>query len=288
MAVLNTNWKADDIALNYIYPTLDNVSALIKGVTINPDVSVAVGGASAYYYKDNDPSVTDGDAGRQLTTNAASNVRKDILLNQSFQIDELIPKAASHALSVDVIGDYMVKAAASVANAWSKKGLIEMLDNGTSQTGTASTKSTIYSNIIDTIAAFDNANPKRALGANYIIVTPTTLALLRKSDEFVGNTQTGRVLMDGLVGQIGGLSVVLSKQLGTIIADDLSNYSALSGVEYIVGSYDAFVAPTGFEDFRVIESEHYFGVKIQAELTYGYDVADSNRILWRAVTATAA
>jgi len=288
MATLNTEWKADDIALNYIYPTLDNVSALIKGVTINPDVSVAVGGASAYYYKDNAPSVTDGDAGRQLVTNKAGNTRTDILLNQSFQIDELIPKAASHALSVDVVGDYMVKAAASVANAWSRKGIVKMIDEGTADTGTASTASTIYSNIIDTIAAFDNANPTRSLGANYVMVTPNTLALIRKSDEFVGNTATGKVLMDGLVGSIGGLSVVLSKQLGTITATDLTNYSAVSGIEFVVGSYDAFVAPTAFEDFRVIESELYFGVKIQAELTYGFDVADANRIHWRAASATEA
>lgn len=283
---ITANLNADDLALNYIYPTLENVSVLIPGVTINQEVSVEVGAASAFYYKNDDPVVTEGAAGRQLTTNAAGNYRVDILLNRSLQVDELIPHAGAFAIGVDIIGDYLVKAAIKAANAWGKLGLIKILNNATAVTGTASTKSTIYSNIIDTIAAFDTANPERALGANYVIVTPTSLALLRKSDEFVSNTQTGGILTDGIVGSVGGLTVIMSKQLPTIVHGDLSNYSALAGVEFIVGAADAFVAPTGFKNFRTIESEHYFGVKIQAEIVYGFDVADANRLFFRAVTAT--
>jgi len=283
---ITANLNADDLALNYIYPTLESVGVLIPGVTINPEVSVEVGAASAYYYKNDDPVVTDGAAGRQLSTNTAGNYRKDILLNKSLQVDELIPHAGSHAISVDIVGDVLVKAAIKAANAWGKKGLIEILNNATAVTGTASTKSTIYGNIIDAITAFDTANPERATGANYVIVTPAVLGLLRKSDEFISNTVTGGILMDGIVGHVGGLTVLLSKQLPTIVHGDLSNYQALAGVEFVVGAADAFIAPTGFKNFRTIESEHYFGVKIQAEIVYGFDVADANRLFFRAVTAT--
>jgi hypothetical protein len=288
MAVLNTNWNTDDIALNYIYPTLENVSVLIPGVTINSDVSVEVGGASAFLYKNNSPVVTDGAVGRVLSTNASGNTRVDILLNKSFQIDELIPKAAVETLSVDVVGDYLVKSASAIANAWSKKGLIEMLNGGTSSDGVPSTKDTIYGNIIATIKNFDEANPNRSEGANYLIVTPAVLALLRTSTQFLQTSATAGLLTDGLVGQVGGLSVLLSKQLSTIVAADLSNYQTLTGVEFIVGSRDAFAAPIIFRDFRVRDTELYFGVKVQAELPYGFKVLEPTRIHWFADAAVAA
>ncbi len=288
MAVLNAQWKADDIALNYIYPTLQEVSVLIQGVTINSEVSIEVGGASAYLYTNADPAVTEGAVGRVLSTNAASNARIDILLDRSFQVDELIPNATVNALSVDVVGDYAVKSTAAVANAWGKKGLIVMLNKGTSvgATNTASTKDTIYGNIIDTITAFDVANPKRSDGANYVIVTPTVLGLLRKSTEFLQTSATAGLLKDGIVGQLGGLTVVVSKQLPTIVHGDLSGYSALTGVEYIVGSHDAFAAPIAYRNFRLKDSELYFGVKVQAELPYGFEVIAPTRLFWRAAVAT--
>lgn len=287
MAVLNTNWTGDDIALNYVYPTLEEVSVLIKGVTISSDVSVEVGGASAYLYKNNDPAVTDGAVGRALATNVAGNERIDILLNASFQVDELIPNATVNALSVDVVGDYVVKTTSAVANAWGKKGLIKMVDGGTSKTGTASTKTTIYGNIINTIADFDALNPKRSTGANFVIVSPSILALLRQSTEFLQTSATAGLIKDGIVGQLGGLTVVMSKQLGTIVAGDLANYSAISGLEYIVGSHDAFGAPIAFRNFRMKDSELYFGVKVQAEMPYGFKVIEKDRLIWRSVSATA-
>lgn len=287
MAQLTTQYKADDIALNYIYPTLENVSVLIPGVTINPSVSVAVGGASAYYYKNTKPSVTSGASGRALTTNISGNERKDILMSTSFQIDDLIPSVVASALSIDVLGDKMVKSAAAIANSWSKEGLIKMVDNATAEAGTASTKSTIYGNIINTMADFDIANPERAIGANYVIVTPTQMAFLRQSDEFLATSATAGLLTDGIVGSLGGLQVLMSKQLGTIVASDLTNYTVITGLEYIVGAADAFCAPTNFREFRLKDSELYFGVKVQAELSYGFDVADANRIFFRAAVATA-
>jgi hypothetical protein len=285
MAQLTASFKADDLALNYIYPTLESVSALIPGITINPEVSVEVGAASAYFYKNNDPVVTEGTAGRVLSTNAAGNSRVDILLNRSFQVDELIPSSVQVALTVDVVGDYLVKAAAKIANEWSKKGLAKMLDEGTAITGSASTKDTIYGNIIDSIKTFDEANPNMAQGANYVIVTPAVYALLRKAPEFIGSSSPiSSIVTDGLVGSIGGLQVVLGKQLGTITAAE-AGFTTLTGVEFVLGSFDAFAAPTGFRNFRTIESELYFGTKIQAEVVYGFAVANASRIFFRAVSA---
>ena len=286
MGQLTTNFKGDDIALNYVYPTLENVSVLISGITINPFISVDVNGASAYYYKSTKPGVTEGASGRALTSAESGNSRVDILMARSFQVDDVIPHVVGKALTYNQVGEKMVQAIAAVANGWGKKGIIEMIDGGTIAAGTASTKSTVYGNVIDTIQAFDDANPDKATGANYVMVTNKTLALLRKSDEFVGNTQTGSMLKDGLVGELGGLSVVQAKQLSTVVAGDLDNYTAIAGIEYIVGAADAFAAPTNFKNFRLMESELYFGTKVQAELSFGFDVADSARLHIRVASKT--
>lgn len=283
-------WDTDQVALNYIYPTLEEVSVLIPGVTINPDVSVEVSGTTAYLYKLDDPVVTDGVAGRQLSSKTSGNTKIDIILNQSFQVDEVIPNAAAETVSVDVVAPYLVNAASAVANAWGRKGLVEIITSGTSAGAAlgAPDKATIYSDIITEIKNFDEANPKRSTGANYIIVSPATLALLRTSTEFLQTSATAGLLRDGIVGQLGGLSVVLSKQLATVDEADTSAYSTLTNVRFVIGAADAFAAPIVFRNFRVKDSELFFGVKVQAEVPYGYKVLDANRIRFYADVATAA
>lgn len=283
-------WDTDQVALNYIYPTLEEVSVLIPGVTINPDVSVEVGGTTAYLYKLDDPVVTDGEAGRVLNSQTSGNTKIDIILNKSFQVDEVIPNAAAETVSVDIVAPYLVNAASAVANAWGRKGLIELINSGTSAGATlgAPDKATIYSDIINEIKNFDEANPNRSTGANYIIVSPATLALLRTSTEFLQTSATAGLLRDGIVGQLGGLTVVLSKQLATVDEDDASAYSTLTNVRFIVGASDAFAAPIIFRNFRVKDSEFYFGVKVQAEVPYGFKVLDANRVRFYADVATAA
>lgn len=283
-------WDTDQVALNYIYPTLEEVSVLIPGVTINPDVSVEVSGSTAYLYKLDDPTVTDGVAGRALASKTSGNTKIDIVLNQSFQVDEVIPNAAVETLAVDVVAPYLVNAASAVANAWGRKGLAEIINSGTSSGAAlgAPDKASIYSDIITEIKNFDEANPNRSTGANYVIVSPATLALLRTSTEFLQTSATAGLLRDGIVGQLGGLTVVLSKQLATIDEADASGYSTLTNVRFIVGASDAFAAPIVFRNFRVKDSELYFGVKVQAEVPYGFKVLDANRIRFYADVATAA
>jgi hypothetical protein len=281
-------WDTDQISLNYIYPTLDEVSVLIPGVTINADVSIEVGGSTAYLYKLDDPAVTDGIAGRALSSNTSGNTKIDIILNRSFQVDEVIPRVVTDTISVDVVAPYLVNSTNKIANAWGRKGLLEFIDGGTSA-GTslgAPTKANIYGKIIDEIKNFDIANPNRSVGANYIIVSPSTLALLRQSTEFLQTSATAGLLTDGVIGSLGGLTVVLSKQLETITGADVAGYSTLTNVRFIVGAADAFAAPIVFRDFRVKDSELFFGVKVQAELPYGYKVLDSNRIRFYADVAT--
>lgn len=291
MAQLNYGsniWDTDHIALNYIYPTLDDVAVLLAGVTTNADVSIEVGGSTAFLYKLDDPAVTEGVAGRALSTSLSGNTKIDIVLNRSFQVDEVIPNAVTETLAVDVVAPYLVNSTSAVANAHGRLGLTEMINGGTSAGAAlgAPTKANIYGKVIDQIQAFDEANPKRSTGANYIIVSPATLSFLRQSTEFLQTSATAGLIQDGIVGQLGGLTVVLSKQLATIAAADVAGYSTLTNVRFVIGAADAFAAPIVFRNFRVKDSELFFGVKVQAELPFGFKVLDSARIRFYADVAT--
>lgn len=291
MAQLNYGsniWDTDHIALNYIYPTLEDVAVLLAGVTTNADVSIEVGGSTAFLYKLDDPAVTEGVAGRALSTSLSGNTKIDIILNRSFQVDEVIPNAVTETLAVDVVAPYLVNSTSAVANAHGRLGLTEMINGGTSAGAAlgAPTKANIYGKVIDQIQAFDEANPKRSTGANYIIVSPATLSFLRQSTEFLQTSATAGLIQDGIVGQLGGLTVVLSKQLATIAAADVAGYSTLTNVRFVIGAADAFAAPIVFRNFRVKDSELFFGVKVQAELPFGFKVLDSARIRFYADVAT--
>lgn len=291
MAQLNYGsniWDTDHIALNYIYPTLEDVAVLLAGVTTNADVSIEVGGSTAFLYKLDDPAVTEGVAGRALSTSLSGNTKIDIILNRSFQVDEVIPNAVTETLAVDVVAPYLVNSTSAVANAHGRLGLTEMINGGTSAGASlgAPTKANIYGKVIDQIQAFDEANPKRSTGANYIIVSPATLSFLRQSTEFLQTSATAGLIQDGIVGQLGGLTVVLSKQLATIAAADVAGYSTLTNVRFVIGAADAFAAPIVFRNFRVKDSELFFGVKVQAELPFGFKVLDSARIRFYADVAT--
>lgn len=292
--LLNAQWNADDVALNYIYPTLSDVSVLIPGVTINPDVSTEVGGGSAFFYKDGDVAVTDGAAGRDFSRAEGGNYRVDIPLNKSFQVDEKVPQVAVAAITAEVLGTKLINATKAIANAWGKAGLIEMVKGGTalysSTTNAASAlaANTIYPTIIDDIKTFDTktGNLKKAEGANYLIVSPSALALLRKANEFLFTSATAGIIKDGVVGSIGGLTVVLGRQLeglGSIVQAAASTvYTEIADIYYVLGSYDAFAAPIIFRNFRLRDSEMFWGTRVQAELPYGFKVIDSERIFWRA------
>lgn len=298
--LINPQWNADDVAINYIYPTLSDVSVLISGVTINPDVSIEVGGGNAFFYKDGDIAVTTGEAGRDFSRAEGGASRVDIPLNKSFQVDEKVPNVAIAAITPEVLGTKLINATKAVANAWGKQGLIEMVKGGTalyaSTTNAASAllANTIYPTIIDDIKVFDTktGNVKKAEGANYLIVGATSLALLRKSTEFLLTSATAGIIKDGVVGSVGGLTVVFGRQLeglGSLVQAQASTaYGEITDIYYILGSYDAFAAPIIFRNFRLKDSEVFWGTRVQAELPYGFKVIDSERIFWRArVTKTA-
>ena len=140
-----------------------------------------------------------------------------------------------------------------------------MVTNGTeSANKTASTKATIYDNIVDDIATFTKTNGHAPVA---IIVSPTAKALLQKSEALVrGNAEFS--VNQAVIGQVGGLAVV-------------DGIGMPSGTEYIITDGYGYLHPhalVGLELFGNIPGR-VNTVALQGEWKYGSQVIKATRLL---------
>ena len=287
MAILNSVWNTEELYANYVAPVLEDNVALIPGLTINPNI-VQINASAAVYYDLTDGAVTSGAAGRDYSDNEAGNARKVVPLTQSLQISEKLPKVVKETTPVEFVGRFLSNNTVKLQNRWGFLGLAALVNGGTHKKAAATTHETIYSDIVDQVAAYDTANAEKG-GATAIIVGPATLAKLRKSEHFALNPSlNAQTVYDGHVGYVAGLPVVYAKNLDAIVAGDLPGYSAITGLEYIILNANAFLAPKIYDYIEVIErSEKFPGSKLVGEVPYGFEVAHPAQVYVRVTTSTA-
>lgn len=287
MALLLGKWDTDEIYANYIAPALESNVALIPGITVASGIS-EINGSAAVYYVQAEGVVTEGNAGRDFSDNEGGVTRKIVPLTKSIQLSEKMPKVVAETTPLEFVGRYFTNTTVKAVNRWGLLGLAAMVNGGTHKTGTATTDSTIYGDIVDNVADYDTANADKG-GATGIIVGPLALAKLRKSKEFAMNPSlNATTVMDGLVGYVAGLPVVYSKNLGAVTADLLPGYSAITGLDYIIVRAEAFMAPKIYTYFDIIEkSEKFPGSKLIGEIPYGFEVTNPAQIYVRVTSSTA-
>ena len=178
MAGYYTSFNGDILKLNYVDPVFEAKSILIPGLTTPMDA--VVNGESAYYFDIDGLTVSDGDAGRQLTLADSGATRVSIDLKKSLAFGGYIPGVAIADVSEDVVGTKAAKSTNAIVLKENELALAAMVAGGTESTNkTASTKATIYDNIVDDIATFTKTNGHAPVA---IIVSPTAKALLQKSE----------------------------------------------------------------------------------------------------------
>jgi len=287
MATILSKWDTEELYANYIAPVLESNVALIPGLTTNANVQ-EINASAAVYYVQVDASVTSGDAGRDFVDNSAGNTRAVVALNKSLQVAEKMPRIVAETTPTEFVGRFLTNSTIKAMNRWGFLGLAALVNEGTHMSGTATTKDTIYGDIVDQVALFDGANAEKG-GATAIIVGPSALAKLRKSTEFAMNPSlSATTVQDGLVGYVAGLPVVYAKNLDSIAASDLSGYTAISGLDYIILRSEAFLAPKIYTYFDIIEkSEKFPGSKLIGEIPYGFEVSNPDMVYVRVTSSTA-
>ena len=263
MAGYYTSFNGDILKINYVDPVFEAKSILIPGLTTPMDA--VVNGEQAYYFDIDGLTVSDGDAGRQLTLADSGATRVSIDLKKSLAFGGYIPGVAIADVSEDVVGTKAAKSTNAIVLKENELALAAMVAGGTESTNkTASTKATIYDNIVDDIATFTKTNGHAPVA---IIVSPTAKALLQKSEALVrGNAEFS--VNQAVIGQVGGLAVV-------------DGIAMPSGAEYIVTDGYGYLHPhalVGLELFGNIPGR-VNTVALQGEWKYGSKVIKASRLL---------
>ena len=263
MAGYYTSFNGDILKINYVDPVFEAKSILIPGLTTPMDA--VVNGEQAYYFDIDGLTVSDGDAGRQLTLADSGATRVSIDLKKSLAFGGYIPGVGIADVSEDLVGTKAAKSTNAIVLKENELALAAMVAGGTESTNkTASTKATIYDNIVDDIATFTKTNGHSPVA---IIVSPATKALLQKSEALVrGNAEFS--VNQAVIGQVGGLAVV-------------DGIGMPSGAEYIVTDGYGYLHPhalVGLELFGNIPGR-VNTVALQGEWKYGSKVIKASRLL---------
>ena len=263
MAGYYTSFNGDVLKVNYVDPVFEAKSILIPGLTTPMDV--VVNAESAYYFDIDGLEAKDGDAGRTLELADSGAKKVTVDLKKSIAFGGYIPGVAIANVSEDVVGTKAAKSTNAIVAKENELALAAMVAGGTESTNKiASTKATIYDNIVDDIATFTKTNGHAPVA---IIVSPATKALLQKSEALVrGNAEFS--VNQAVIGQVGGLSVVDGIGMPT-------------GTEYIITDGYGYLHPhalVGLELFGNIPGR-VNTVALQGEWKYGSKVIKASRLL---------
>lgn len=148
-----------------------------------------------------------------------------VTLDHDVAMNELIDGFDAAAVPDDVVADRIEAGADGFANTLDVKGLLELAKNGSVTTGNALTKSTVYDEAINARTALSKAS--LPLNGRYVIVTPEVYSLMLKDSNFVKASDLGQKIVEtGAVGQIGGLNVYESVNLGAYeVEEDGTTYT---------------------------------------------------------------
>lgn len=149
-----------------------------------------------------------GLAGTQKdTTYVTMTIDNDVAVN------EIIDGYDAKAVPDGIVAERLDSAGYALAKDMDTK-CIAILENGGTvmSSKTATTKSNIFSTILDADQALTEANVP--LDSRYLIVSPAVKALLMKSDEFIKASDIGQTfLVTGAIGEIDGFKVYVSNNM---------------------------------------------------------------------------
>jgi hypothetical protein len=148
-----------------------------------------------------------------------------VTLDHDVAMIELIDGFDAAAVPDDVVADRIEAGADGFANTLDVEGLLELAKNGSVTTGNALTKSNVYDEAINARTALSKAS--LPLNGRYVIVTPEVYSLMLKDSNFVKASDLGQKIVEtGAVGQIGGLNVYESVNLGAYeVEEDGTTYT---------------------------------------------------------------
>jgi hypothetical protein len=258
------DYIADTLALAVITETVGEKNAIIPGTTLKTELSGLVQANTAEYYFNLAPNVVRTKAGDDFSTNNVGTKKAVMPLTDAFHVDEKVPNVAVDAISADLLPNVMAKASVAISNRLGAE-FVEAL-TVLAQAETYPEGTNMYDAIVDAMAEFSiresvkiggqsdtsYSNQVNGIQPNFIMVGNEGRSKLLKTDAFQRTINaTGQIRV---IGEILGLTVVYAQDL--------------SGPDFIMGYSEGIAFPFSINTLRVVDSELFNGVRVQAEIGF--------------------
>lgn len=269
------SYLGDTVATGVVIPTIQGISGIIPGVTVKPELGGLISAEVAEFWYDLAPAVEDADAGDDFDVAQVGAKKATIAMTRALHANEKIPQVAIETVSADIIGLKTAQLAVALGNNLGKKFFTDMIALAQKKTYTNGLAFIdAVAEAIKTFTAGVSVKIDGSADTSYSNLTngilPTTLVLgteglkkLRQDDAFQALFQ-GTGALPGTLGQLFGLNVVYSQHLDTIDVDSVT--AGVQAPEFVLLNYQGVAYPYSLNMLRVVPSETFNGVKLQAEV----------------------
>ncbi len=201
------------------------VLVLKDGVIFNTKYEGSAKAGAVKVRKSGAATVADYDKENGIAGTVGASEYITVTIDHDKAINEIIDGYDAAAVPDGLVADRLDEAGYALALVLDTDGAQTLVESGTTMDDTtALDKDTVYGSIVDARTQMTKAGVP--VSGRYVIVSPDTMALLLKSDEFIRASQLGdAVIQTGAVGQIAGFLVFESANLG-------------DGVEFVAGHPD--------------------------------------------------
>lgn len=243
---------------------------LKDGVVFNTDYEGdPKAGAVKIPVRDNEVAVSDYDIANGITATVGSTTYVTVPINHDVAVNEIIDGYDAAAVPDNLVADRLDSAAYSLAAKIDDEAASVLLA-GSTATGIASlSESNIYAEIVNLRTALSKDN----IPANgrFLLVTPDTLALLLKCNEFIAASALGdEVKESGVIGRVAGFNVIEWN-------DSTANLAMVAGHPMFATRVREFSVPVGVTDLK--GSGKYIGASaVQGRMVFMHKVTRSKGI----------
>jgi N4-gp56 family major capsid protein len=207
------------------------------------------------------------DSLHQLRTQEGISLMSELTAQSGRNLAESIDKHVAKTIKAAITSrDYNNGGATAAAN--SLHGSIKQLP--------APTATTIYETIVDASTELDINNVPQA--GRYLIIGPKEYANIRKDERFIDNARYGgnSVVINGQVGTILGLPVIVANTIGSHLDSDLpvkkgvrNPHADAAGIHLIVGHQMAVSYAGQLSELVAYQPEKKFTTAVKGRMYFG-------------------
>jgi len=260
------NYLTDTLAVGVITSTVNSITSLIPGVTVKPELAGLISASTAEYYFNLKPNLNITDAGADFNVATVGSKKAVMPLTRAIHMDEKVPGFAVETTSADVLNDRIAKGSIAVANKIGSLFMTDLLALAQAKTATVA-GADFYLGVVEGIKEFSTSSSAKVGGVVDTTysnadngVQPTTIVVgdIGRSKLFatpafqrlIGDSNQNAI--PGLIGSMLGLQVVYSQHL--------------TGADFLLLNPEGVAFPYSLNTLRVVESEAFNGVRVQAEV----------------------